>query len=372
MRIVGHTDLGGHGDCMHINVRDGIAYVGHMGGSRVGTSVVDVSDPTVPRLITQLETPVGTHSHKVQVVGDVLVVNYERNSHEPDEPEWQAGLRTFDISKPDQPVPLGFLPMKGKGVHRMTYWQPPYALMSGSDAGYTDQFLIIADLSDPANPKEVSRWWFPGMHTAGGEVPDWEPNRTYKAHHAIVRGDRAYCTWWDAGFVILDISDITDPKLVSHFFFGGDSFTTHTSMPVPGKDLLIVVEESVKNGCAETPKHARIVDISDETKPKVVSVFPVPEGDFCTPANRFGPHNIHEGRPGTLIDPDTVYLTYFSAGVRVFDISNPAAPVERAYCVPEPAPGQTAIQMNDITVDVDGTIYATDRKGGGLYVMQLD
>ena len=49
MRVVGQTDLNGHGDCMHVNLKDGYAYVGHMGESRVGTSVVDVSDPRAPR-----------------------------------------------------------------------------------------------------------------------------------------------------------------------------------------------------------------------------------------------------------------------------------------------------------------------------------
>ena len=76
MRLVGQTGLNGHGDCMHINLKAGYAFVAHMGESRVGTSVVDVSDPGRPRVVTQLETPVGTHSHKVQVVGDVLLVNY--------------------------------------------------------------------------------------------------------------------------------------------------------------------------------------------------------------------------------------------------------------------------------------------------------
>src|SRR5438309_1800802 len=100
MRLVGQTDLNGHGDCMHINVKDGFAYIGHMGESRVGTSVVDVSDPSRPRVVKQLETPVGTHSHKVQVVGDVLLVNYERSMFEPQAPSWQGGLKVVDISRP--------------------------------------------------------------------------------------------------------------------------------------------------------------------------------------------------------------------------------------------------------------------------------
>src|SRR6195256_1817611 len=98
MHLVGQTNLNGHGDCMHVNVKDGFAFVGHMGESRVGTSVVDVSDPRRPRVVAQLETPPGTHSHKVQVVGDVLLVNYERSAaFEPQATSWQGGLKVFDI-----------------------------------------------------------------------------------------------------------------------------------------------------------------------------------------------------------------------------------------------------------------------------------
>src|SRR6202048_3442626 len=109
MRLVGQNDLNGHGDCMHVNVKDGFAVVAHMGESRIGTSVVDVSDPRRPRVVAQLETPPGTHSHKVQVVGDVLLVNYERSMFEPDAPSWQGGLKVFDISKPAQPQEIAFL-----------------------------------------------------------------------------------------------------------------------------------------------------------------------------------------------------------------------------------------------------------------------
>src|SRR5262249_53248668 len=83
MRLLAQTDLHGHGDCRHGNLKARYAFVGHMGESRVGTSVVDVSDPRQPRLVKQLETPPGTHSHKVQVVDDILLVNYERSMYEP-------------------------------------------------------------------------------------------------------------------------------------------------------------------------------------------------------------------------------------------------------------------------------------------------
>src|SRR5215468_8189841 len=111
MRLVGQTTLNGHGDCMHVNLKDDFAFVAHMGESRVGTSVVDVSDPSRPRVVTQLETPPGTHSHKVQVVGDVLLVNYERSPFESQPDGWVGGLKVFDVSSPAQPREIALLRM---------------------------------------------------------------------------------------------------------------------------------------------------------------------------------------------------------------------------------------------------------------------
>lgn len=371
IRQVGHTDLGGHGDCMHVNVQDGFAYVGHMGGDRVGTSIVDVSDPADPRLVTQLTTPPGTHSHKVQVVGDLLLVNHERNPAEPQADSWSAGLVVYDISNPATPKELTFIPTPGKGTHRMTYWEKPYAWVTGSDTGFTDQFLRIFDLTAPAEPVEVGRWWMPGMHEAAGEVPTWDQDRRWALHHAIVRGDRAYCGWWDAGLVILDISDVANPKLVSHLDFGREvSGATHTALPLPGRDLLVVTDEAVTNRRDVPHKRVRLVDITNDTKPEVVSLLPIPEGDFADRAGRFGPHNLHEMRPGTFRSANIIHLTYFNAGVRVYDVSDASAPREIAYFVPPAHRDTPAIQLNDLTVTADGRIYVTDRFAGGLYILE--
>lgn len=369
MRLIGHNDIGGRGDCMHINVVGGYAYVAHMGENGIGTSILDVSDPSTPRLVKQLMVPPYTHSHKVQIVGDVLLVNYEQYGRGG---KGVTGLKVFDVSKLDEPREIGFLPMTGKGVHRMTYWEPPYATMSGSDEGWSDQFFMAVDLSDPSRPHEVGRWWMPGMWTAGGEKLDSPPGRRYAMHHAHIRNDRAYIGWWDAGLVILDVADITNPQFVSHLPFGDDqSGCTHTALPMPGRDILVVTDESTHDLCQEVSKDVRVIDISDDRNPRVIAKFPRPEGDYCS-RGRFGPHNIHEHRPGSLLDPNTIYLTYFNAGVRVIDITNAASPREIAYFVPEAPAGRETIQMNDIHVTADGLIYATDRFGGGLYIFELD
>jgi hypothetical protein len=380
MRLVGQTDLNGHGDCMHVNLKDHYAFVAHMGESRVGTSVVDVADPREPRVVAQLETPPGTHSHKVQIVDDILLVNYERSMFEPQATSWQGGLKVFDVSRPETPRELAFLAMPGKGVHRMTYWQPPFAYMSGSDTGYLDQFLVIVDLSEPTRPCEVGRWWYPGQHTDGGEEMSWTPTeghggqrgaRRVALHHPLIRGDRAYCGWWDAGLVILDIANRARPTLVSQLDFGSDvSGATHSALPVPRRDLLVVTDEQIAPDCRGLFAQVRVVDIADEQHPRVVAEFPRPAGDFCARGGRFGPHNVHEMRPGTLIDPNTIYLTYFNAGLRVVDISTAAEPREVAWFVPPAPPKRTSIQFNDVLVGADGLVYVTDRYTGGLYILE--
>ena len=212
----------------------------------------------------------------------------------------------------------------------------------------------------------------PGQHTAGGEQLNLPPGRISKLHHAIVRGDRAYCGWWDQGLVILDVSDKERPQLVSHLDFGAEeSGCTHTTLPLPGRDVLVVTDESTANECQEVRKRVRIVDISDERNPKVVGRYEVEEGDFCTRGGRFGPHNLHEMRPGTPADPNLVYVTYFNAGLRVLDVSDAANPREVAYFIPEAPQGRKTIQLNDLLVGPDNLIYVSDRFAGGLYIFEL-
>ena len=80
VRLLGNSDLNGFGNGGQVTVakRGGeyIAFVGHMQG--MGTSIVDVTDPTNPRVISKIPAPENTHSHKVRVCGDVMLVNNEQ------------------------------------------------------------------------------------------------------------------------------------------------------------------------------------------------------------------------------------------------------------------------------------------------------
>jgi hypothetical protein len=368
VRLVGHEPMGGEGDCMHVNHKDGFVFVGHMGER--GTSIVDVHDPAKPRLVGRIPSSPNTHGHKVQVVDDLLLVNREKVplTRGP----FRAGLDVYDISRPTHPRHLAFWPCGGKGVHRMTYWEPPYAWVTAGAEDMTNQFLVVLDLRDPSRPHEVGRWWLPGMWAGGGEEPEWDDSWFVKLHHMLVRDGLGFAPWWDKGLVILDVADPTTPRLVSHFELGHDrSRALHTACPLPGRDVLITTEERWDDGCVGVAPRARLIDIADPARPRLAGELSEPEGDFCDRGGRFGPHNVHEGRPNSLRDGSTVYVTWFNAGLRVFDVSDVARPVEIAWYVPDAPPGRPAVEINDVLVDEDGLIYCTDRNAGGLYVLEL-
>jgi hypothetical protein len=367
LRLLARHDLGGYGDGMQVMREGDVLYVGHTGTTGMGTSVLDVTDPERPVLVTQWPAPPRSHTHKVQVAGGLLLVNQEKFPYRAVTSEpFSAGLAVYDLTDPLRPRQIGFWPSGGRGVHRIVWTGGRYAHMSATPDGFRDRIWVVVDLADPARPSEAARWWWPGQRD--DEVPGWPDGRRYAAHHALIAGDRAYLGYDDANLVILDVSDLTKPDQAGHLSWDGGS--THTCLPLPGRGLVVATDEQVKDGPNAPPRAIRVIDTSSD-QPRVVAVCPHPDGFDDLPL-RFGAHNLHENRAGSYRSERLVFATYFSAGVRVYDLADPARPAEVAHWVPEPPPGQPVPQINDLFVDGSGLIWATDRITGGLYVLAPD
>jgi hypothetical protein len=355
VRLLAQHDLGGYGDGMQL-LRDGDAlYVAHFGISGMGTSILDVSDPSAPRLVEQWRAPQGTHTHKVQVADGLLLVNEEQfrggEGH-------RAGMVVYDLADPFHPRELGRLETGGLGVHRIVWTGGRYAHASATPEGFADRIWIVIDLADPEHPVEAARWWLDEQQPEG---------KRYAAHHALLDGDVAYLGYGDAGMVVLDVAEITQPRQLARLEWdGGD---THTCLPLASRKLVVVTDEQVVDGVAE-PRLVRVVDVADPAAPRVVGVCPEPERVHSE--LRFGPHNLHENRPGSYRSERFVFVTYFSAGLVVYDLGEPTAPRIAGRWEPETPPGQAAPQTNDLVVDADGLVWLTDRLGGGLSVILSD
>lgn len=375
VRLVGHHDLNGHGDGMQLLKVGRYVYVAHLGTSPMALTIVDAQDPQDPKVVRQIPHPPNTHAHKVQIVGDLLIQNQELPYFGKREPNAtnEAGIRIYNISKPTEPREIGYLRVPGKGVHRMWFTDGKYAHVASSMNGFKERLYLIADLSDPSNPRQAGLWWIPGTREGEGEQPGWAPfpGEHFHVHGIIPHKDRAYVALVDAGMAILDISDVSSPRLISRLDWGPPyGGYTHTTLPLPGRGLVVATDESTKNNCQEGDKRVWVVDIREERNPVTISSFPVPQGDFCKRGLRFGPHNVHENRPGSFQSENIFFVTYYNAGLRIVDLRNPHRPEEVGYFIAPPPAGQEACMFNDVFVDVDGLIYVTDRIRGGLYILE--
>jgi hypothetical protein len=404
MRLLGHSDQGGRPDGIQVMVSRGYAYIGHFFSG--GITVLDVRDPRDPQPVRFIPAPPNTWNLHLQTHDDLLLVINGRDlfgeatfadkrdyysgsvgnkigsatGSAKASDAWTAGMTVFDISNPAEPRQIGFMPVDGLGIHRIWYTGGRWAYVSALLYGFTDYILLTVDMSDPTRPREAGRCWLPGMNAAAGEKPSWPEKYRYALHHAIVHGDTAYGAWRDGGLGIVDVADRANPKLIAHRNwcppFGGG---THNCLPLPDRDLLVVVDESVLDRQQDGVKLIWLFDIREPSNPVSISTFPTPqEADYPNLGGVFGPHNVHENRPEGFVSSDIIFATYQNAGVRAFDIRDRYRPVEIAAVVPppparlvDPRPGaEPVIQSCDVFADKNGILYVTDNNAG-LYTMEL-
>jgi len=140
-----------------------------------------------------------------------------------------------------------------------------------------------------------------------------------------------------------------------------------------------VADEANAERCAKGMFHTFVLDVRAPENPVPISTLPTPtDRDYCA-LGTFGPHNLHENRPGSFRSEDTIFATYNIAGVRVFDIKDQFAPKEIAYWVPpaptrliDPRPNTAlAAKSADIYVATDGLLYVSDWNAG-IHVLQYE
>ena len=396
MTLLSHNELqgfGGMGEGIAMQLADDgrrIMWLAHESAPKNFTGV-DVTDPRKPRVIVQTELPhMKMRSNSLDVVGNLMVVanQVKELGAKP------AGFDVYDISKPESPRVISHFDCSGpysRGVHAVWFVDGKTVHMASGAPDFQprnprdDQIYRIVDISNPAKPRETGRWWYPGTREGDAAPP---PKRLpaqfdtgFRAHNTNVfpqRPDRAYVGYIDGGAIVLDIADPANIKMVSHWNhsppFNG---FTHTVLPLFERNLWIVSDECVQDDGADWPKLVWVVDSRSDENPLPISTFPAPpHATFAKRGGRFGAHNLHENLPlPCSFQSDTLFIgTFFNAGVRVYDTSNPYQVEEVAYYVPPSPPlsAQGAVQLNDVYVDERRLVYTVDRFSGGLYILEMN
>jgi hypothetical protein len=247
----------------------------------------------------------------------------------------------------------------------------------------TNRSYQAVDTTDPTRPKYIVTFDMKtiGLASHGLSISD-DGNRAY----VVTPGSTPAADLTNPavvgnnGFVILDTSEIQARRpnaqfhVISRFLFKDGSVAQHTiPVKIAGKPYIIHVDEGGAGGISlNSPAHvagvkaacdaglppyplARIVDISDETNPTLISRMAL---------------EVHSPKTCSIVLPDisglsvftygshycsvdnrqnatTLACGYFNSGIRVFDIRDPVNPKEIAYYNPAgtttPSPGSNHI-----------------------------
>jgi hypothetical protein len=388
LTLLAHSQLGGTPDSLQIMVSRGHAFVTHPFNG--GFSVIDIRDPRSPRHVFRAPAPPGTMTLHLQLSDDILLVTNEADTSTRQSYldkavyfgaqlgvdaaaglTYSAGLQVFDVADPAGPREIGRAHVPGFGIHRLWWTGGTQAIASSMPVGTPDFVLAVLDLSDPAQPDVRYHWGPPDQDDQTGRV---------SLHHAILAGTTAYGAWRSGGLVMVDVGG-PEPRYVggiSPQAWGGGN--THTTLPLAARELVAVLDEPVLEDGSDGIRRIWLIDIAAPDAPRVVASLPEPSDRRHRDAGGlFGPHNLHENRPGTWQSETILFAAYQSAGVRVYDISDAAAPAEVAYST-TPAPTRTidprvsnvrVPQTADILVTAEGLVLASDLNAG-LTLLQLE
>lgn len=376
-------------------------YVGHLFHS--GWSVLNVTDPRKPIHENFIEGPPDTWTLQMQTIDGRLITNYEQpgtgwdpapgNGPPLDENgDFTSGIGVWDATAdPTDPQQQGFYDIDGPGSHRNHYDGGDLVFGHAEFDGWDGAIMVILDISDPTNPTELSRAWWPG------QAPGEEPSEELDGLHGPPYPDAgenpqfAYLSYGDFGMVTADVSDPANPELVDRVDFGDVGRTglgCHTAVQQPGTDIVWSCGEALDEGFDEVWTCVFAIDKSDPESDHIQSILPTPTpssqtgwDNYVEKGGRFGPHNTNHFQYNddyyNPSDTDVLAYAWFNAGLRLFDVSDPFAPQEVGYFVPEDPetrlgtqPEQQLVtQSEDVLIDARGYIYVS-HKNQGIHILK--
>jgi hypothetical protein len=434
MEWIGHSDLQGRPAYEPTVIQQGnrfILYVGHHEGSARnpltgvvepnGTSIIDVTNPRRPVQLFHIPgVPGGAQDNSMVrvcagsslphgVPGKFYMLRvFGNQAHE-----------IWDTTDPSHPVLLTTI-INGLNRTHKNWWECDTGIAylvanKASEGWHSNQHIKIYDLSNPAVPVYIRDFGLAGQN----------PNSTVSPAPPGVHGpiavpskNRVYIPY---GVGSNGVVQIVDRDKLLHNFTNPASPTDaellapqvgridmspdqggHTTFPVFGipqpeydnftsgntRDVLVVTSESTANFCQEAPHFGFLLDITTDSKPWPLSTLRVNDNDatpnFCSRGPRFGAHATNENFYPPYYGRLT-FISYFDAGVRVWDIRDPVHPRQVAHFIPpvnaftQPScatiNGQTVcntnVMTNNVELDTRNLIYIVDRVGSGADILAL-
>jgi hypothetical protein len=330
---VAASDLELHGD---------YAFVGSYGEGMV---VVDISDPTKPRRVGKFACPGGQNDIQLSPDGRYVAMAIDTTAndcHPQDE-----GTSILDVSDPTKPVEIAWIDKKElpRGSHNNTLdW--PYLYVDQYSTAYSQ--LEIFDLSTPSVPRKVGELNYNGEDSVHDLYVDHRPDGKTFAYAASI------------GFT--DVIDVTDPaKPILRERLADPHVTiSHQSEPNFDRTLLLVTDEynggaAFTGACGGSPATrvpfpAGLPAVGDPQNIGALHIYRLDKSGNIADAggvDKAGTFNIPyqantEPSAGCTIhvfwqapDENRMVTAWYGRGTRVIDYSDPAAPKQLGYFIPD-------------------------------------
>lgn len=263
-----------------------------------GTHIVDITDPTAPTKVAFIADKPNTRTNDVKVAhletksfqGEILVATNEAcgsqfvprlTANGASGNTGRGGFSIWDVTDPTKPHALkqSFLP--NNGIHNTYIWQDGdnAYLIAVDDVALDD--VIVVDITKPQSPKVIARTGAPDWPTLDSSEID---GAAVFIHDVWVQENGgqtiAYLSYWDAGLVLLDVTDPANPVFLGDSTYGvpdplsGEAPEGNSHVAVPNADgtrVLMGDEDFAAGG------------LTSFTINSATPAFGATEGAFTTP-----------------------------------------------------------------------------------------
>jgi hypothetical protein len=218
---------------------------------RGGFFVADISDPAHPEEVAFVPAlPDTYHGEGVHAItmdtasfsGDVLAVN-----NEPCTTDGEGGFDLYDVSDPENPEPLklaagdrspdGSLEQDptehANSAHSVFLWQDGGRAFAVIVDNTEEADVDIFEITDPRNPVQIADF---DLDATFPEVVGPSAHGNTIFHHDMVVKEidgiqTMLVSYWDAGYVQLNVEDPANPTLIQDTDFAGDDPLTGLNPP---------------------------------------------------------------------------------------------------------------------------------------------
>jgi len=322
--------------------------------ARPGVVVIDVSDPKNPVATAYLnDTPAGLNPHENIKVNQARGLLGLAQSNGPN-------FAVYDLNEDcAHPKLASSITVPNSSGHMGGWAEDGKTYYIGQSFRGVGGIMPIIDVTDPYNAKWLLNWTFSGDGRPHDLSTNQESTRMYVGQPGNFGQPITNSSFGPDGLVILDISDIKNRlpnpqiRIVSRLFWN-DQGQAEQMLPFfsHGRSYLISTDESggqagvggLAAACARGASaygYSNIIDITDETNPRIVSkiMLEVHDPKNCASFLKEPPElnggNLDYSTERCAVDrpnnPTLAACGSRGTGTRVYDIRDPLHPAEIAY-----------------------------------------